>query len=96
MAETIKFTDEEQNSIKELRQQVTLLFTQLGQVRVERERRLTEIDNLESQLLQQHKELTEKEQELFKSLNEKYGDGNYNPETGEFTPIVTQNETPTE
>lgn len=96
MAETIKFTEEEQTSIKELRQQVTTLFTQLGQVRVERERRLTEIDNLESQLLTQHKELTEKEQELFKSLNEKYGDGNYNPETGEFTPIEQKNETPSE
>ena len=28
----------------------------------------------------------EKEQELFKGLNEKYGDGNFDPSTGEFTP----------
>ena len=31
---------------------------------------------------------TEEEQELFSSLNEKYGDGSYDPDTGIFTPQV--------
>ena len=30
--------------------------------------------------------------EIIKTLNDKYGDGNYNPETGEFTPIEVQKE----
>jgi hypothetical protein len=37
--------------------------------------------------------VTIRDNELFKSLNEKYGDGNYDPNTGIFTPInneVTQ------
>ena len=90
MAEPIKFTEEEQNQISEIRQQANQVFLQLGQVRVERARRLKEVDDAEENLLVQHQELVTKEQELFKTLNEKYGDGNYNPETGEFTPIENE------
>lgn len=86
MAEAIKFTDEEINSINQLRQEVANIFTQLGQVSIEKKRRIDEIEGIESQLLQKHSELTTQEQELFKDLNEKYGDGNFDPQTGTFTP----------
>lgn len=92
MAEPIKFTEEEQNQINEIRQQANQVFSQLGQVRIERARRLKEVEDAEENLLVQHQELVTKEQELFKTLNEKYGDGNYNPETGEFTPIEEDTE----
>ena len=88
MADTIKFTDEEQQEILTLRQEVTQIFTQLGQVRVEREKRLKELETFETQLLERHGELSQKEQDLFASLNEKYGDGSYDPDTGVFTPQV--------
>ena len=93
MMEQIKFTQEEINSINQLKTDVELVFTQLGQLSVERKRRNDEVDEIETQLFKQHQDLVEKEQELFKSLNEKYGDGNYDPNTGIFTPInneVTQ------
>jgi septal ring factor EnvC (AmiA/AmiB activator) len=93
MMEQIKFTQEEINSINQLKTDVELVFTQLGQLSVERKRRNDEIDEIETQLLKKHHELVNTEQELFKSLNEKYGDGNYDPNTGIFTPInneVTQ------
>lgn len=93
MAEQIKFTQEEIEQINQLRQDVTLVFTQLGQLSLERKKRLEELDSIESDLQKQHQSLVEKEQELFKSLNEKYGDGNYDPNTGIFTPLsdeVTQ------
>jgi len=86
MAEAIKFTEEEVNSINGLRQEVANVFTQLGQVAIEKKRRITEIEGVENQLLQKHTELQAQEQELFKGLNEKYGDGNYDPATGDFTP----------
>jgi len=86
MAEAIKFTEEEVTSINGLRQEVANVFTQLGQVAIEKKRRISEIEGVENQLLQKHAELQTQEQELFKSLNEKYGDGNYDPTTGEFTP----------
>ena len=46
-----------------------------------------EIQKVESALLNQHQELVEKEKQIFAGLNEKYGDGNYDPNTNEFTPI---------
>jgi hypothetical protein len=91
--EQIKFTQEEVEQINQLRDDVSLIFVQMGQVALERKKRLEELEEIESQLLKQHQDLVEKEQELFKSLNEKYGDGNYDPNTGIFTPInneVTQ------
>lgn len=90
MAEAIKFTEEEVNSINGLRQEVANVFTQLGQVAIEKKRRISEIESVESQLLQKHAELQGQEQELFKGLNEKYGDGNFDPATGEFTPTPTE------
>ena len=86
MADTIKFTEEEINSINQLRQDVANVFTQLGQVAIEKKKRLDEIDGIQSQLFDKHSELVLQEQELFKGLNEKYGDGNFDPATGEFTP----------
>lgn len=93
MAEAIKFTEEEVNSINGLRQEVTNVFTQLGQVAIEKKRRITEIEGVEAQLIQKHTELQQQEQELFKGLNEKYGDGNYDPTTGEFIPTPKEQET---
>lgn len=91
MAEAIKFTEEEVGQINQLRQEVANVFTQLGQVSLERKRRIQELDGIENQLIQKHQELQQQEQELFKGLNEKYGDGNYDPNTGEFVPTPTEN-----
>jgi uncharacterized protein (DUF3084 family) len=85
--EQIKFTLEEIGAINQLKTDVQLIFTQLGQLSVERKRRNDELDAIETDLLQKHKELVNTEQELFKGLNDKYGDGNYDPNTGIFTPI---------
>lgn len=93
MAKEIKFTQEEVEQINTLRVQASQLFTQLGQISIEKDRRnklheqqLEELSKAEAGLFEKHKELATTEQNLFKSLNEKYGDGNYDPETGIFTP----------
>ncbi len=90
MAEQIKFTQEEVDSINQLKYEVTQVFLQLGQVSLERKKKLEELDVIESDLHKQHQSLVEKEQNIFKTLSEKYGDGNYDPNTGIFTP--TNNE----
>lgn len=92
MAKEIKFTDEEVSQINQLRQDVSNVFTQLGQIAVERARTSKEIDLLESDLLKKHSELQETEQDLFKSLNEKYGDGNYDPTTNTFIAVEKSEE----
>ena len=90
MAEQIQFTEEEVTKISELRQDVSEVFTQLGQLSIEKERRLKEIDDLIAQGIKKHQDLQKVESELFQSLNEKYGDGNYDPSTNVFTPTPTE------
>ena len=86
MANEIKFTEEEVSQINQLRQDVAGVFTQLGQLQIEKQRRLSELENLEKELIEKHGNLVTLEQEIFKGLNEKYGDGNYDPTTNIFTP----------
>lgn len=88
MAEKIKFTEDEVKEINQLRIEVGAVFTELGQIHIEKKRRLFELEQREIELSKQHSDLVIKEETLFKGLNEKYGDGDYNPTTGEFTPIA--------
>ncbi len=86
MAKAIKFTKEEVQEVQVLRQDVANLFTRLGQLQIEKRRRLDEVEQVEKDLISQHSGLVEKEQTMFKGLNGKYGDGNYDPATNIFTP----------
>ena len=42
--------------------------------------------------LQKHSNLVQQEQEIFKGLNDKYGDGNYDPTSNTFIPSETKEE----
>jgi len=86
MTKTIKFTKKETQEINDLRIEVSGIFTQLGQIVLEKKKRLEELEATEKTLTARHAELVITEQTLFKQLNDKYGNGSYNPETGEFTP----------
>jgi hypothetical protein len=90
MAEQIKFTDEEIGQINQLRLDVSNVFVKLGELTIQKKQTLDEITNLELQLHEAHSELVKTEESLFKTLNEKYGDGNYDPNTGLFTPIAVE------
>ena len=91
MAEQIKFTEEEIQKINQLRQDVSNVFYQLGQISIEKKKLIDEVTQNEKELFQKHTELIEFEQTLFKELNEKYGDGDYDPITGVFTPKIIEN-----
>jgi hypothetical protein len=90
MAEKIKFTDSEIEEINNLRIEVGKVFTEMGSLQIEKRKQIAEFEQLENSLLQQHSDLVVKEEILFKGLNEKYGDGDYDPSTGEFTPAIKQ------
>jgi predicted transcriptional regulator len=87
MAEEIKFTEDEVKEINQLRFDVGAVFTQLGQIQIEKRKRLEELEQNEESILAKYTELVAKEETLFKELNEKYGDGDYDPTTGIFTPL---------
>jgi len=91
--EEIKFTEEEIKRINELRISVSGIFTQLGQISIEKIRlesehagKQVELETKKGDLLVQHAEMVETEETLYKELNGKYGNGNFDPETGIFTP----------
>ena len=91
--ETVKFTDEELQSLQELQNTYASISTQFGQLKVSRinlERQLNSLDDAERTLEETWEENRKTESDLVKSLNEKYGAGSLNPQTGEFIPQPTQ------
>ena len=91
--ETVKFTDEELQSLQELQNTYASISTQFGQVKVSRinlERQMQNLDEMEDNLEKAWEENRQTESDLVKSLNEKYGAGTLNPTTGEFIPQPTQ------
>ena len=85
----IKFTQEEMNSLSSLRNSFAQLELSMGKVemaRIQLEQRVEQIENDKLRLETQLSELQKQEGVLVNTLNEKYGPGNLNPETGVFTP----------
>ena len=88
----IKFTEEEVQSLQNLQrtyQQITLAFGQLEVSKLALEERNSNLKNMLA-------DTKGKENELAKSLTEKYGKGSLNIETGEFTPTEEASEETTE
>ena len=90
MSEVKKLTEEEITQIKELQTQYNKFVFELGSI----EAQLAEManhkelmDSEKSNILGDIKTLTVKEKELLTSLQEKYGVGNINIETGEITSL---------
>lgn len=90
MSEIKKLTEEEITQIKEMQTQYNKFVFDLGSI----EAQLAEMANhkifMESEkanVLSDIKTLTTKEKELLTSLQDKYGVGNINIETGEITPF---------
>jgi hypothetical protein len=68
-----KLTEEELNEVKEIRQQYSQLALSLGELELQK-RKLLDVHNL----------LQEKEVKLASQLQEKYGEGSIDLETGEI------------
>ena len=85
----IKFTKEEMNSLSDLRNSFAQLELSLGKVetaRIQSEQRMEQLVNEKLRLATQLNDIQNNEKILVQSLNEKYGAGNLNPDTGVFTP----------
>jgi len=89
MADDIKFTEEEMKSLRDLQDSYTQKQAELGQVSVQRillNQQLENLDQRQSQLETEYVQIQQTEQDLVKKLNEKYGPGQLDPESGVFTP----------
>jgi chromosome segregation ATPase len=90
MPEIKKLTQEELQTIQEMQTQYNKFVFELGSVEaqiqsVKNQRSLLEQDK--EGILNDIKTLGEKERELINTLQEKYGSGSINPQTGEITSI---------
>tara|TARA_R110002167_G_C12490037_1_gene635319 strand:+ start:311 stop:589 length:279 start_codon:yes stop_codon:yes gene_type:complete len=89
MSETQKFTEEELTQITELRNANAQKISEFGQIELEvllTNQRMETLIQTKSDLQNQYVSLQEKETKLVKELNEKYGTGTVDIESGEFIP----------
>ena len=91
-ASETKFSDEELQSLRELQDGYSEKSAQFGQLKVQKllvEQQLDALESTEVQFEKEYADLQQKEQDLVRKLNEKYGPGNLDPATGVFTPAPT-------
>ena len=89
MANEIKFSDEELQSLNELSQGYQNIQAAFGQMKVQHilaEQQMSSLEEAEVQMESDYSDLQGKERELVQQLNEKYGPGQLDPQTGVFTP----------
>jgi len=90
MSETKKLTQEELQTIQELQKQYNQFVFDLGSIEAQLQGLLVQKSLLEKEkdgVLSDIKTLGDKERELVTTLQEKYGTGNIDPQTGEITPF---------
>jgi hypothetical protein len=86
MADAIKFTEEELQTLQNLQSTYNQITLAMGQVSLQK----IQLEKREESILNTLSEVREKENTLAKELTDKYGKGSLNIETGDFTPIVEE------
>tara|TARA_R110000851_G_scaffold78095_1_gene172271 strand:- start:1559 stop:1834 length:276 start_codon:yes stop_codon:yes gene_type:complete len=90
MAEPIKFTQEELDQVTKLRDENSQKISEFGQVELEillTNQRSESLSIAKGKLQTDYVKLQTKEQELVRTLNEKYGAGQVDLSSGEFIPV---------
>ena len=86
----IKFTKDELTNIESIRDGFNEVQTLLGRLEIQRiqtEQALENIHNDKLRLETRYSDLVDEERKVVSDLQEKYGPGNLDPDTGVFTPI---------
>ena len=91
----VKFSDDELQSLQSLQTGYQEKQAMLGQIAVQRIVLSQQMDALEARQVELESEygnVQEEERELVQTLNDKYGPGTLDPQTGVFTPTPTPTE----
>lgn len=86
---TSKFTEDELQSIRGIQEEYSTVGIQLVQLKLARkssEEYLAALQQEEDRIVEQIESISTREKELTESLNDKYGIGSLDMNTGEFTP----------
>ena len=81
--EVKQFTSEELNNLKSFQSRMDQILSQLGRVHLSK----IKLDEQETLIKNEIKKTETEEQELAKTLSDKYGKGSLDIETGTFTPV---------
>ena len=87
---SLKLTAEELQQIKNLQSKYNQTIFEIGASEAQQiafQQGINKLQKAKEGLVSDLTTVEQKESELIKSLQEKYGQGNINPETGEVTPI---------
>ena len=87
MSESVKFTDEEMKELKQIQESYVEVQNNLGQTQVSilrLEQQRENLFNYENSLKEKFFKVQENEKKFIEKVTEKYGDGELNPNTGEF------------
>ena len=90
MSETKKFTDEELKEVQGLRDRMSKLVANFGELKLEQllhKQKAETINKAEEDLNTEYTNIQVKEMELVKVFNEKYGRGTLDLDSGTFTPV---------
>jgi hypothetical protein len=81
--ETIKLSPEELENLNSINEEYTSILISLGRIETEK----LSLEKQKQSLTLQFEKLQAKEQDLAAALTKKYGDGNIDLNTGEFTKL---------
>ena len=91
----IKFSEEELKELGELQTSYQEKQAQLGQIAVQKillGQQVEAIENRQTELESEYEAIQQSERDLVQKLNEKYGPGQLDPQSGVFTPIPQEEE----
>ena len=89
-SDEIKFSEEELKELGGLQTSYQEKQTLLGQIAVQKiliDQQAEAIDNRQVELEGEYADVQQTERDLVQKLNEKYGPGQLDPQTGVFTPV---------
>ena len=89
MSENKKFTEEELKQVQELRDRMSRLVANFGELKLEQilhEQKANKLTSLETTFNNEYGNIQKTELELVKKFNEKYGRGTLDLESGTFSP----------
>ena len=79
-----KLSEKELQPLKEYQEKINIIVVSLGKLDIQ----INSLENTKKNLIKEYQELETSQQKTALELQDKYGEGNIDLESGEFTPIV--------
>jgi len=93
MSKVVKFTEEEMKSLKDIQDDYLYIQSNFGQLSVAKlrlEQQLGSLETEENKFKSEFLKIQKAEQTFIDKITEKYGEGQLNPQTGEFVVIESK------